>query len=72
MSTTTTMNIKKNFGDTQLDYMCYFYGDVGTFFLLWNARSFGSLFATSKTTDHRSWFGWTQVEALSLYGWYTC
>ena len=43
---------------------------MGTFFLLWYA-GFIHHFLVAETSDQNPGFGWTNEEAIALYGWYT-
>ena len=70
MSTTTTANQKELWGHPVGLYVLFFHGDVGTVFLLWNARYFSYLMIAEASHIDGPGLGWSKLEAYQLYGWY--
>lgn len=69
-TTTTTAGQKELWGHPVGLYVLFF-TEMWERFSYYGMRALLVLYLTSKTTDINPGVGWTQVEALSLYGWYT-
>jgi len=48
-----------------------FFTEMWERFSYYGMRAILTLYLVAKTTEHNAGFGWTNMEALSLYGWYT-
>ena len=70
-TTTTTTTAQKELWGHPVGLYVLFFTEMWERFSYYGMRALLVLYLTSKTTDINPGVGWTQVEALSLYGWYT-
>ncbi|WP_298499517.1 peptide MFS transporter [uncultured Algibacter sp.] len=71
MATTAIQPHQKELFGHPVGLYVLFFTEMWERFSYYGMRALLVLYLTSKTTDINPGVGWTQVEALSLYGWYT-